>query len=327
MDEKDEVFCPSALRCLECYGRVSLEIDSFMASCCGMYILCYECCRKNRNLKCSLCKHDSKYVRVGVAFFKSILNETALWVDRKCKEQMSKFINTGKVQENPRGDILVRVVERPSENPNVKVKQVSHMIHDMLKNFKHSKECQPYQNISYVCETFVKLRKVVGITITVHDILAYLCMFCGHGSMNQVSLSYGEVRQLNNHAKHECAKECCGRFLDRRYLQFLGGDCECGLVLMDQLGIRPASEEENEWRKNLFIGRGSVKNHEVRSKLAETLKALKIGRPQLLIWYIMSKGGRFLDEILALGQGERVEKVRGLIIKLNKEYGRHQPIQ
>ena len=201
------------------------------------------------------------------------------------------------------------------------------MIHSILKNFRHSKDCQPYQNVNYICETFVKLRKVVGITITIHDILAYLCMFCGHGSMDLVALSYGEVRQLNNHAKHECIKECCGRFLDRRYLQFLGGNCECGVVVMEQLGIRPASEEENEWRQNLFIGKGSLKNHVVKSNLADTLEKLKIGRPQQLVWYITSHGRELMGEIMGLGSEERVEKIRKLVVMLNNEYGRHQPIQ
>ena len=151
-------------------------------------------------------------------------------------------------KNEPIGDILTRVYERVPTAANVKVRQVNHVLQSTMQNFKHARECKPYRNIGYICDLFVKLRKMEGIVITIHDLLAFVCTFCGHGAMNGIRLINGEVRQLGKHSMHECSKNCCGEFLDRRFLQYLGGRCECGVVLLNQLRVRPATEEENEWR-------------------------------------------------------------------------------
>ena len=115
---------------------------------------------------------------------------------------------------------------------------------------------QPLSNLEYLSEIFVKLRKTRGTIITIHYILAFTCLFCGHGPMTGLQLPNGETRRLGFLNMHECARECCGRFLDRRFLQYTGGNCECGVLVMSHLGIRPATDNENGWRRDLFIGKG-----------------------------------------------------------------------
>ena len=97
---------------------------------------------------------------------------------------------------------------------------------------------------------------------------------------------------------------------------------------MNQLGIRPAEERENEWRRDLFIGKGGgLINTNVKAKFATTFAHLKIRKPQLLVWYLMSLGADKVNEILSLGEKERDKAIAKMVVSLNKEYGRHQPIQ
>ena len=202
------------------------------------------------------------------------------------------------------------------------------MVKATMESHRHSKNCSPYRGLSYMCETFVKLRKGEGITITIHDILAFLCTFCGHGTMNEIKLPNGEVRSLGIHSMHNCSKDCCGRFLDRRFLQYTGGDCECGVIVMNQLGIRPAEERENEWRRDLFVGKGGgLINTNIKAKFATTFARLQIRKPQLLVWYLMSLGADKVNEILSLSEKERDKAIAKMVVSRNKEYGRHQPIQ
>ena len=102
-------------------------------------------------------------------------------------------------KNEPIGDILTRVYERVPTAANVKVRQVNHVLQSTMQNFKHARECKPYRNIGYICDLFVKLRKMEGIVITIHDLLAFVCTFCGHGAMNGIRLINGEVRQLGKH--------------------------------------------------------------------------------------------------------------------------------
>ena len=52
-----------------------------------------------------------------------------------------------------------------------------------------------------------------------------------------------------------------------------------------------------------------------------------INKPQLLVWYLLSRGEGMVKEILELRQEERDKKVSQLVIQLNNEYGRNKPIQ
>ena len=114
------------------------------------------------------------------------------------------------------------VYERLPATPDLMIKQVYHNVQTLITGYKHARKCIPYQNMEYLSEVFVKLGKAKGTIITIHDILAFTCLFCGHGPMNRLELLNGEIRELGFHNMHECARECCGRFLDRRYLQYTG---------------------------------------------------------------------------------------------------------
>ena len=315
---------PSVLRCVICDGEPAVRNDSFMSTCCETYIVCYQCLeRKQGKLECKECNGIITPYRVRAQFIRSIVNETQSRAStmEKGKENLVEKEETG-------NSILSRIYEVVSTPPGVKVRQMNHIIQSIMKDFKHSKMCKPYQNMGYMCDLLVKYRKNQGITITIHDILAFLCVFCGHSSINGVKLPNGETRGLNKHTMYDCANECCGMFLDRRFLQFTGGQCECGVVVMKQLGIKPATEEENEWRRNLFLGRGGEGlKRVITDNLAPTFARLKIYKPQLLIWYIMSEGDRLIRDIMCLSHRERDEKVLSLMSNLNGEFGQNDPIR
>ena len=91
---------------------------------------------------------------------------------------------------------------------------------------------------------------------------------------------------------------------------------------MNHLGIRPATEEQNGWRRDLLIGKGGgVLNAEIRRKLMPTFVKLEIKKPQLLIWFLMSQGGKMVTE------EERKRRILELTFALNAEFGKHNPIQ
>ena len=219
-----EIHFPMVLRCVLCNIEVSMVHDSFMVTCCESRLLCLQCLEVQQGkIKCGYCSEGISPFRVKGQFIKSIVDEIKVRV--RDTEQEEETLITGKDQGEI-GDqkgvdcILTRIYEVVPKSPNVKVRQVSHILHSTIWNYKHNNECKPYQNIEYISEIFVKFRKVEGITITIHDILAYLCTFCGHGPVNGLKLPNGETRGLNKHSMHKCSVECCGRYLDRRYLQY-----------------------------------------------------------------------------------------------------------
>ena len=76
------------------------------------------------------------------------------------------------------------------------------------------------------------------------------------------------------------------------------------------------------------MGRGGgTLNKEIRANFATTFACLGINKPQLLVWYLLSRGEGMVKEILELRQEERDKKVSQLVIQLNNEYGRNKPIQ
>ena len=132
------------------------------------------------------------------------------------------------------------------------------MINDMLINYNHTGNCRVYLDLNYLCETVdrIEKKKDARISLTIHDVLAFRCLHCGHG---EDEYGYG------GHSMFECKQKCCGNFLDRQSLQYLGGDCECGKHILAYLGVKPASEKQNEWRRNLFLAncsRGEANNVE-----------------------------------------------------------------
>ena len=97
---------------------------------------------------------------------------------------------------------------------------------------------------------------------------------------------------------------------------------------MNQLGIRPAKEEENEWRRALFLGKGNgVLNSEIKKNYKTTFERMNISKPQLIIWYLMAQGETVIKEILSMTEEQRCAVLNEILVKLNKEYGRHKPIQ
>ena len=179
-----------------------------------------------------------------------------------------------------------------------------------------------------MCVSVANLAKEGVKKITINDVLAFQCMFCGHGEMNNRINASGTERRLHKHKMLGCRTECCGEFLDRRYLQYLGGNCECGLLIMEVMGIVPATEEQNKWKKELYDKRNQVlRRDEVRNLLEASFNTMNIYKPQMLVWYIMSQGRNRLTEIMMMKEEERIEELKGMVKVLNNEYGKHIPIQ
>ena len=67
-------------------------------------------------------------------------------------------------KEETGNSILSRIYEVVSTPPGVKVRQMNHIIQSIMKDFKHSKMCKPYQNMGYMCDLLVKYRKNQSFT-------------------------------------------------------------------------------------------------------------------------------------------------------------------
>ena len=151
------------------------------------------------------------------------------------------------------------IFEEPVGIVNTDIKVLTDSIYTMLKGYEHGDKCNLYQNVGFLCDTAIKLRKSnPGISeISVHDVMAFLCHYCGHGNMNKGVTRDGEVKEISNHGMNECTKSCCGLFLDRRNLQYNSGECRCGVEILLRLGIRPATEGEHNWRQQLYMQKPS----------------------------------------------------------------------
>ena len=173
-----------------------------------------------------------------------------------------------------------------------------------------------------------KLANCIQGQVTIHDILTFQCWVCGHGQMNRAVTSKGEVVRIYDHKGDECRTECCGSFLDRRYLQREGGNCECGILLMEKLGIRPATDAEHGWRKALYDSKPSPTfKRNVRKFLEPHLSKLGINKAQMIYWYITSQGRHYLFK-LKKQEPRAVEAVIWDVCwRLRAEFGVHMPIQ
>ena len=114
-------------------------------------------------------------------------------------------------------------------------------VYQLIGKHNHKSNCVPYQNMAYICDSVAKIREKsrqgVESRITIHDVLTFLCAHCGHGNMNKCVNNGGEIRNTETHKMHNCKIECCGEYLDRRNLQFEGGNCDCGIHIMFKLGF------------------------------------------------------------------------------------------
>ena len=96
---------------------------------------------------------------------------------------------------------------------------------------------------------------------------------------------------------------------------------------MSRLGITSANEAQHEWRRALAMGQFPPdKKVEVRRKIAVYLRRLNISKPHMLVWFIMSKGEQYLEDLIRKDQREIERILQETIKKLNYEFGVRCPI-
>ena len=122
------------------------------------------------------------------------------------------------------------------------------------------------------------------------------------------------MKNIPVHKMYNCSKECCGDYLDRRYLQYCGGNCECGAIIMDRLGIEPANEEQNEWRWKLYnLEVTSVKVREVKEILASTFRSMEIAKPYMVLWYVIAMGPKYIRDLMAMNRKDRETTIWNIV--------------
>ena len=227
-------FFPKVWECLDCKSKISLNKDSFMPPCCAEALLCYECYANNQtDIRCRLCSKRTLYVRIKAVFFRSI-EETVHFMIQKMYAGANSAVNTtSKIATENGIDPSFGIFESIEFKWRFREKVLFTQIGEIIRSHKHHKQCQLYQNMGYISQSVAKMRggkvEVEGHNITIHDVLAFVCAHCGHGSMNRQTLADGEVKGLREHRMYNCSHECCGEYLDRRYLQYGNGQCECGV--------------------------------------------------------------------------------------------------
>ena len=155
----------------------------------------------------------------------------------------------------------------------------------------------------------------------ISDILAFQCVHCGHGDENFKVKPDGEVERVRSHGLYNCDVMCCNKFLDRRYLQYGDGNCECGVIIMWELGIILATEEQHKWREALFKGKFTkTRGREVRESLEPTFERLGIEKPQMIVWYVMAMGPNYLKDLLQMTRRDREANVYVIVQRLNGEF-------
>ena len=153
-------------------------------------------------------------------------------------------------------------------------------------------------------------------------------MHCGHGDENFKVKPDGEVERVRSHGLYNCDVMCCNKFLDRRYLQYGDGNCECGVIIMWELGIILATEEQHKWREALFKGKFTkTRGREVRESLEPTFERLGIEKPQMIVWYVMAMGPNYLKDLLQMTRRDREANVYVIVQRLNGEFRTHVPIK
>ena len=275
-------------------------------------------------VKCNLCGGHSHCNPIKGAFFANITEE----VENIRRENEESRQQMGASQEEEKqtkagygqGRRRVEAIRRS---------KLETSIQSLMKNHIHSANCQPYVNIQYLCERVITLTSyTTDKRVSIHDILTFQCVFCGHGSMNRRMNANGEEEQVKRHAMWECHLECCGQFLDRRYLQYFGGNCECGALVMELLGVIPAREEENTWRRELYLLKGQgVKREDLWKMLEPEFVRMKLRRPQMIIWYVVSQGSDLIRKLMRMTDEDREEELWQIMKKLNQEFCKHVPIQ
>ena len=164
--------------------------------------------------------------------------------------------------------------------------------------------------------------------VTIHDVLAFNCGFCGHSSVNRYMDGKGKICNIGNHGMGECSKVCCGVFLDRRTLQYETGECECGVEVMRMLGIRSATQGENRWRWKLYIiNPPPAKKRELGIILNPHFASMSVKKPFMLIWYLLAKGDEIIGELKRMAKADIERYLWQVIRELGQEFQVHRPIQ
>ena len=321
---------PKVLFCMKC-NRFSGMTDSFMPTCCGKKLLCYDCYKRHgKNVYCASCKQITRPTRISGEFFRDIYETITLGMNEKVRSQ-------GQQETDGRGKRVWRnwtlhnaIYEEVWLEEGTLAKTMSNNVYKFLKEYNH-RNCRLYHNLGYLCDSVCKLRQKNGERpgwVTIHDVLAFYCGFCGHGSVNKALHSNGDVLNLGNHTMGECSKACCGVFLDRRTLQFEGGECECGLEVMRMLGIRAATQMEHRWRWRLYvINPPPVRKKELGIMLNSYMSRMNIQKPFMIIWYLLSRGDEIVGELRCMAKDELEGYLWKVIDDLSKEFQVHRPIR
>ena len=313
--EEETIFKSSSFICVDCGRNICLDEDNFMPPCCGNRVSCHRCYNTGRVKKCYQCGKNVVYHRIRAEFFEGI------------KEEM------GRQRIKERGNVIREYQalvkkRRKQRGAGENAEQLKKEVNGLLMEYNHSKECRLYLNLDYICEAVSKITKTndSDIVITINDILAFQCLHCGHGGRGEAVVDYSANRRA--HTMFDCRDKCCGVFLDRRFLQYEGGRCECGVVIMNHLGIQPATEGQREWRLALYKGNYTREEvDEVVRTLRPTVASMGLSKPHMLYWYVTAKGWGFLGRILSRSKDQKEATLWGIVRDINEEYSVHRPIQ
>lgn len=301
------------LRCFKC-NSLSENENKYMPPCCGIKVMCQKCYGEKSRIYCGECRRISTPTRIRKEFFDNIReilfagDEHGRRGNKKKRGAIKEMsVAEGAWQEGMRGNI-----------------------HAFLDKYQHGRECKLYGNITFLCNTVFKLipkLRDINDQVSIHDILAYQCLFCAHGEINHRTDEEGKI-QILSHGMNECRRACCGAFLDRTTLQYLEGGCQCGVGVMQILGIRPATEKEHLWKLNLFKSNPShYRKKRIVLFLNPFIAKMTIKKAQMLVWYLMSQGNGGLEEIEVMEKGEAEGYLWQIIGELNGEFSVHRPIQ
>ena len=321
--QETEYFCPSVLMCVKCELRISTKDSSFMLQCCGKELICWECSKGLTKVECRLCGAKEAPMEIRASFFENIFQEA----DRIITKQSDRgSITEGKYESYPE-PILENSYEEDWVARGRWAMKKNEEINLIMKDYNHANRCKIYPNILYLCDSVSKIRnKGHRGMITIHDILAFECLACGHGHMDRVVRPGGEITKMGSQSWEACRKTCCGMILDRRNLQLNEGNCNCGLLVLEQLDITPANEAQMEWRRNLVMGTHTSKQR-VRQVLSPYLESIELAKPYMVIWFIMSKGPQFLETLKQKERKEIIRYLKEVAGRLSCEFGVHRPVQ
>ena len=295
--------------------------------------MCYDCYANSQtDIRCRLCNKRTLYVRIKAIFFRSIEETIHEMISKMIEEAGTANKTTSEAEMRRNVYPLRSLSESMILMPRSREHAMYTLANEIIWSHKHNKNCQLYHNIGYISQSVARIRggraEVEGQNITIHDVLAFVCAHCGHGSMNQRKLADGEVKDLQEHRMYNCSQECCGEYLDRRFLQYGGGRCECGVLIMQALGIQPATDKQEEWRKKMFTMKITSRQvRQVLKILAPTFRAMELNKPYMVAWYVITKGDKYLKALVRMSGGERQACLWNVAEAIATEYGVHKPIQ